>query len=394
MLIVPTEEIKAGMRLAAPLLHPNNPQQELLKRGYTLELSVLPRLRDLGVPFVYVDFPGLDDLDKHLAPRLSPERQAVYDQVKKAVGFAQGRTRPAVSYGDYYSCTRDLITTLLTQGQHPFYMDAMAGLGGDEIAHSTGVAHLALLIGLRMETYLIAERKRLPPKHAKEVVNLGVAGMLHDLGKLKLPEPIRDFTGVEPPEEDAQRAEWETHVRLGYDLIRGGVESSAASTVLHHHQHFDGTGFPASHDDAGGTCNPQGNSIHVFSRILMAADLYERLALPRGARNKRSNLEVYYDIRTRYAGWVDPAVLRTLQSIAPPFLPGTTIVLSDQTQGVVADVKPNDPYAPIVKRLRGDGTGLDDPAIDLTAPGAPGIATAGGIPVRPLLPDNVLIRAA
>jgi hypothetical protein len=395
LLIVPTEEIRAGMRLAAPVLHPQNPKQELLRRGYTLELAILPRLRDMGVLFVYVDFPGLDDLDKHLAPRLSPERQAVYELVKKSVNAAQAATRPAVSYDDYYDCTRDLVNTLLTQGQHPVYMDTMAGMGSDEVAHATSVAHLSLLIGMRLENYLIAERKRLQPKHARDVVNLGVAGMLHDVGKMKLPESLRTFSGAELPEEEAARTEWETHVRLGYELIRGGVESTAASTVLHHHQHFDGSGFPVNHHEDDGTCTRQeGRSIHVFSRILMAADLYERLALPRGARNKRSNLEVYHDLRTRFASWLDPTVFKTLQAIAPPFLPGTTLVLSDRTQAVVVEVKPNgDPYAPIVKRLREDGMGLKDQEIDLGAPGTPTIETAGGVTVKPLLPDSAA-RAA
>ena len=376
------------MRLAAPVLHPQNPKQELLRRGYILELAILPKLRDLAVPLVYVDFPGLDDLDKHLAPRLSPERQAVYELVKKSVSAAQATMRPAVSYDAYYDSTRSLIDTLLTQGQHPVYMDAMAGMGTDEVAHATSVAHLALLIGLRLENYLIAERKRLQPKFARDVVNLGVAGMLHDVGKMKLPEALREFSGVEAPEDEGAKTEWESHTRLGYELIRGGVESTAASTVLHHHQHFDGSGFPVTSQDDDG--NPltrlEGRSIHVFPRILMAADLYERLAMPRGARNKRSNLEVYHDLRTRFSAWLDPTVFKTLQTIAPPFLPGTTLLLSDRTQAVVVEVKPgSDPYLPTVKRLREDGMGLMGQPIDLSAPGAPTIETAGGVAVRPLL---------
>src|SRR5436189_1897524 len=50
---------------------------------YTLSLhDALPIY--LNVRAVFVDFPGLDDLDKHLAPRLSPERQVVYDKIKKS----------------------------------------------------------------------------------------------------------------------------------------------------------------------------------------------------------------------------------------------------------------------------------------------------------------------
>ncbi len=395
MLIVAVEEVRTGMKLAAPLQHPQNPQHELLKRGYALELSVVPRLQDLGVPFVYVDFPGLEDLDRNLAPRLSPERQAVYNQVKSAVTKAQGRSRPAVSYDDYYAVTRGLITTLLDAGGggHAVYMDQMSAMGGDEVAHATAVAHLSLLLGLRLERYLIAQRKRLAPHHARDVVNLGVAAMLHDIGKHKLPDALRDRTGVEPPEDGPGRAEWETHARLGYEMLRGGLESSAASAVLHHHQHFDGTGFPARGGDDGdaapaGAGGMVGQSIHVFARILQAADLYERLSLPRGAKVKRSNLEVHHLLRTRYAARVDPAVLRTLLSVTPPFMPGTKVTLSDGTPGVVVDVKAADPYAPIVRRLSQTGDALMDPAVALTGTDGLSVVTAGGVDVRPLLPES------
>jgi hypothetical protein len=72
MLIVNVEEARAGMKLAAPVAHPDNPQQDLLKRGYCLDDAILGRLRELGVASLYVDCPGLDDLDRHLAPCSAP----------------------------------------------------------------------------------------------------------------------------------------------------------------------------------------------------------------------------------------------------------------------------------------------------------------------------------
>lgn len=370
------------MRLAAPVQHPDNPQHELLKRGYALDAAVLERLRDLRIDYLYVDYPDLDDLDKHLAVVLSAERQIVYKSVRDTVCRVQRLMRPAVAYEDYYASTRDLIKVLLCQGRHPIFMDQMSAMGRDEVAHATAVAHLALTLGLRLEEYLISQRKRLAPHHAKDVVNLGVAGMLHDLGKCKLPEALHRYNSIDTPDDAAARAEWETHPRIAYDLIQGGVESTAASAVLHHHQRFDGTGFPAAKPAGGADARPQGPGIHVFARILFAADLYDRLACPRDAHGRRSNLVVHHLMRTRYAAWLDPVVFQALQSVAPPFLPGTRVSLSDGTSAVVVDVKPDAPYAPVVKRFRTDKPGLDAARLDLRSPGAPAVVAAAGVDVR------------
>jgi serine/threonine-protein kinase len=62
--------------------------------------------------------------------------------------------------------------------------------------------------------------------------------MLHDVGKMKLPDDVRERCEFDAPKagapDDADaRRQWEGHPRLGYDMIRGGVESSAAAAVLH-----------------------------------------------------------------------------------------------------------------------------------------------------------------
>src|SRR5688572_15089307 len=104
------------MVLASPVCHPDNPDQDLLKRGFVLEDVILRRLREIGVGIIYVDYPGLDDLDKHLSVQLSPARQAVYSQIKESIQANQRQTRPSVSYTDYQASTRELVLTLVSQG--------------------------------------------------------------------------------------------------------------------------------------------------------------------------------------------------------------------------------------------------------------------------------------
>jgi HD-GYP domain-containing protein (c-di-GMP phosphodiesterase class II) len=386
VLILAIDEAKPGMKLAAPVLHPEAPEQELLKRGYVLEEKVLRRLTEMGIDVVYVDYPGLDDLDRHLAVNLSPARQAIYQQIKKTITAVQRQTRAEVTYTDYYAGTRELITTLLSQGQHPVFIDQMSRLGTDAVGHATAVAHLSLLLGLKLERYLIDERSRLDLQHAREVVNLGVAGMLHDLGKCKLPEPLQHHNATDLPDDANDRTEWEGHARLGYEMIHRGIEPSAASAVLHHHQRYDGSGFPAMKHKDGTVASLEAKKIHIFSRIVMVADLYDRLATSSDHRGRRSNLEVLHRIRTSYAAWCDPVVLAALQAITPPFPPGSRIGLSDGSMAVVVDVHPDKPYAPKVKRMVGAEMTLEDEPLDLSADGAPQVATIGGTPVVGMMP--------
>lgn len=388
MLIVPLEDAKSGMVLAAPVTHPDSPEQDLLRAGYVLEDAVIQRLREMHVDLIYVDYPALDDLDRHLGTFLSPARRTLYNQIKETITANQRRTRPVVAYTDYYSNMREMVTTLLSQGQHPIYLDQMSRLGADAIGHATAVAHLSLLLGIKLELYLIQQRKRLPAHHAKEVVNLGVAGMLHDMGKLKLPESLQEHTLVNPPEDKAQREEWEEHARLSYELVHGGVEPSAASAILHHHQRFDGTGFPTIRYRDGTVSSLEGSRIHVFARILAAADLYDRLSTgEKGAR--RSNLEILHLMRTQYASWVDPAVLDALQRVAPPFPPGSQVKLSDGTAAVVTDIDPAEPYLPKVKRMKEDGWTLDETVVALKDEGAPRIESINGVAVAAMVPQPI-----
>lgn len=374
VLIVPIEEVREGMKLAAPVAHPENPDQSLLRQGYVLEKMVIARLRSLEIPFIYVDYPALDSLDKHLAVYLSPARQAIYKQIKQSVTQVQRQTRPGVSYDDYCATTRDMIDTLLTQGQNPIYLDQMSRQGGDAVAHAAAVAHLSLLLGLKLESYLISQRTRLPANRAKDIVNLGVAGMLHDLGMSKLPESLQGYCETHPPEDPAEREQWESHVRIGYDLIRNDVQATAAAAVYQHHQHFDGSGFPIMKGEEGARGAMDGERIHVFARIMLCANLYDRLlSPPDGKKRRRSNREVLALMETQYAGWCDPEIVRVLQMVAPPYPPGCRVRLADGTTAVVLDVNPAEPNKPLVQRLAEDNWTVIGQPIDLRGPDTPQI---------------------
>src|SRR5690606_27123731 len=97
------------------VMNPQAPDRQLRKAGYVLDEPVLKRLRDLGIPFIYVDYPDLADLDKLLMPSLSPARQQMYLQIKTTCAAVEKTAHPTVTFPDYYAVTRELVLTLMQQ---------------------------------------------------------------------------------------------------------------------------------------------------------------------------------------------------------------------------------------------------------------------------------------
>jgi hypothetical protein len=389
VLIVPIEEAEPGMTLACNVPHPEYPPRDLLKRGFILDSEVISRLRTIGVCQLHVDYPGLEDLDKLLSPRLEPIRRTVYEQIKNTVVTIQKTSSPIADFSGYKNATRSMIEMLLDQGQNPVYMDLLSSrLGTDAVVHATSVAHLSLVIGLRNQEYLISQRSRLPPKHAGDVVNLGIAGMLHDIGKTKLPPELRNCSAIAPPAADAECSAWEEHSHLGYEMIKGGLEPSAAASVLHHHQHYDGSGFPALQLRGGDPVRPCGDAIHIFARILQLSDLFDHLTMS-DSTSRRPNVEILHLLRTRFGGRIDPRLMSELPSIVPPFPPGSKVKLSDGRDAVVTALNSADPYHPTVKRLAPDGRTLEPEGLPVGIRTGLSIVQVGNLEVAPLYPPLV-----
>jgi HD-GYP domain-containing protein (c-di-GMP phosphodiesterase class II) len=382
VLILPTDQAEPGMRLAMPVTHPENPQQELLRRGFTLTEGMIARLRELDIRGLYIDYPGLEDLDKHLAPALSPERQVLYVRLKDSIATFQRSTSPSVDYWDYHATTRDFLSALLSADANPIYLDKLSQtLGGHAVEHGIAVAHLALVLGVKLQAYLVRQRKHLRTTHAKDIVNVGIAAMLHDIGKTRLPERLRSAHVLTPPQHAADRADYEAHPVRGYEMLRNDVKPTAAAAVLHHHQHFDGTGFPTA-------TAREGQDIHVYARILLAADLYERLALAPDGKTRRPNLEILHLMRQRYARWIDPEVLATMPKVVPPFPPGSKVTLSDGRTCIVTGVDAEHPYRPIVCPLAADGRSLSDKSIRLRKCPELSVRQAEGVIVGDMAPPT------
>src|SRR6201984_3319513 len=123
-----------------------------------------------------------------------------------------------------------------------------------------------------------------------------LAGNLHDLGKLAIPEDV-----LRKPEElsDAERLMLERHPQIGYRMLESLGVQPVAEWVLHHHERWDGAGYPN---------RLAGDKIPLGARIIFVADAYDAMTSDRAYRRAMAQHEALVQ-RGRGAGTqVDAAV--------------------------------------------------------------------------------------
>jgi len=133
------------------------------------------------------------------------------------------------------------------------------------------------------------------------VEQLKLAGLLHDLGKIAIPDTLLKKPGcLEPDEQRLVRA----HVQFGHSLLEGLGIDPVDSWVLHHHEHWDGSGYP---DGLAGEEIPFG------SRVILVADAYDAMTSDRSYRTASTAAQALAEIRRRAGVQFDPAVVGALE---------------------------------------------------------------------------------
>lgn len=391
MLLCSIDEVRPGDVVGSPIAHPERPQVELVRPGTVLRPGMPERLRGFGVHQVWLNCDGTEDLDHAVGESLTKAQQEVFDSLKDTFRAAGGKTMGAGTVGAFKQTVMDLVCNVVSNRRYAGLSQSLHRTDDDLFRHSAAVAYLCVVIGVELQSYIVRERSRLNPRDAAELSPLGLAGMLADIGKIATP----DITQIhEAHLECNNRADWpadyEAHTLAGYAMLENaGAPSSARQAVLMHHQHWDGSGFP-TYDQMGKNdpekgIAPSGTDIHVFSRIVLAANTVEALMHEAGANlsdpaSHRVPAHALADFASRkYDGWFDPEVRRAVMRCIPPFPIGSSVLLTSGESAVVVTPNREMPCLPTVRMMEGSiATGED---LDLSISGGVRIREAGGVDV-------------
>jgi diguanylate cyclase (GGDEF)-like protein len=131
----------------------------------------------------------------------------------------------------------------------------------------------------------------------EEVELLRLAGSLHDLGKLAIPEEILRKPGVL---NEPERLVLERHPQIGFRMLESlGIEP-VATWVLHHHERWDGAGYPH---------RLEGEEIPLGSRVLLVADAYDAMTSERVYRGQISHDRAVAELERCAGTQFDPRIV-------------------------------------------------------------------------------------
>ena len=154
----------------------------------------------------------------------------------------------------------------------------------------------------RVRTYAVAVAKELKLGE-DEIEALRAAALLHDIGKLAVPEQIINKPGRLTPEEFEKM---KVHPLVGAEILdRVAFPYPVAPIVRAHHERWDGTGYPEG---------LAGEGIPIGARILAAVDCLDALASHRQYRPALPLAEAMAKVKEKSGTWFDPQVVDILQA--------------------------------------------------------------------------------
>ncbi|GBF76940.1 HDIG domain-containing protein [Paenibacillus sp. 598K] len=193
--------------------------------------------------------------------------------------------------------------------------------------HSIAVAMVGVLIGqwLRLSE--------------EEIGLIAAGGLLHDVGKLRVPAEILNKPGRLTEEEFA---EMKRHTVYGYEMLRGeeGVEEDVARVALRHHERLDGSGYPYG---------LKGEEIDRPSRIIAVADVFHAMLSKRVYKNELPFYQVIKEIAHSAFSQFDASVVAVFARKMMETMIGSQVILSDGQIGTVISVHLHDPANPLVR---------------------------------------------
>ena len=305
----------------------------LIKKGSMFREQYIPRFIDAGVQEIFVEDSGTMTPETIMTIRKSLNIQDVIHEKTRA--HAQNQIKKtmlkfkSVSNTDIQKISaivEDMIEQLLDKKDFVFALSQLRSVDDYTYQHSVNVGVLALIIGIDLDLNM------------DQLKQLGMGAILHDIGKIMIPESI-----IKKPSKltSEEFVEVKKHTEYGYEiLLQTEIPEESARIALHHHEKFDGTGY------SRGLRNTK---IPIFARIVAVADVYDAMSNDRVYQKRSAPDKVFREITHLGDKHFDTHIMETFARHINIYPTGTGIVLNSGHRGIVLYQNKLYPESPIVR---------------------------------------------
>lgn len=281
--LVRTRQLQPGMKIDQAVVDKSG--RNLVQRGSILDNYVIDSLLKMRVMMVYIQSgeETAGDIEKSISPQARKQIERLHTDDRSKVELSDSvKTRVAEGIQFIYSnteskeladATNNIASNLMNaiNSTDAIAVDISALKTSDEYTfkHSVDVATMSMVL---------AKQQGLSQK---QIYEIGVAGLLHDIGKTKIPLDILNKPARLTDEEFAVMKQ---HPVFGYRMIKDRDEFSneICMAVLQHHEKMNSKGYPVGFPS---------DKITQYARILTIADIYDALVTERPYKSAFSQRE-------------------------------------------------------------------------------------------------------
>lgn len=332
MLLLPLHLCKPGMRLGRTIYS----DEGLVLLGERMELtpSIVRRLEQFGIRYLYIEDERTDDIDFREVVSAETRARAVSEvrtqfrrmmddafRKKSVTGLQLGKTfKPVIdSILDDVTSNRDAMVMLLNIHASDHYL----------FQHSVNVCIYTTILG---QAYGYSR---------EELATLSLGALLHDIGKTQLPPEVLLKPGSLTEEEFEII---KSHPMEGFKLLKDepNVPLLAAHIALQHHERVNGSGYPRA---------IAGDDIHEYARWVGLADSYDAMTSHRVYRAAMLPHEAMEIIFTGAGTLYDQEKIEVFRDKIAIYPLGMLVELNSGEIGVVIDINATSPQRPVVRVL-------------------------------------------
>ncbi|MDP4180802.1 MAG: HD-GYP domain-containing protein [Bacillota bacterium] len=229
---------------------------------------------------------------------------------EKAKGISSSIIKSERAIGDLLRCIRSLKT-----------------LSDKTYTHSLNVASICNLIASWMKL------------DRKQIEEITLAGLLHDVGKLQIPPEIFNKT---TELTESETIEIKRHAEYGYKILKEktSLSDEICNGVLMHHEKEDGSGYPNG---------VKGKDINLFAKIISVADLYSIITLDRVYKRADTPFSIFEIFESSASQKFDTLTVYTLLSNIAMYYIGDNVKLSNGKSGQIFYIDNEFVSRPLIK---------------------------------------------